>query len=208
RGELKQIIKDFGEPRRTCIQPPSAPMEFREEDYIVDEDAWVIVTRDGWTKRQKSFTDVASIRVRDNDIPLTTGHGEPIQKQFAFEDQEHIVGVICHDPRCLSDPSKYPQTPPRLIQRLFAVETDGDAPAEPSEGHESGNGSGQNDEHPNGNGAAAALPPPPYAVALTAGGKVLRFSLGTLAAVSTRKGRIVARLDPTFKNDLVVGVEA
>ena len=42
-------------------------MEFREEDYIVDEDAWVIVTRDGWTKRQKSFTDVASIRVRDDD---------------------------------------------------------------------------------------------------------------------------------------------
>ena len=238
RGELKQIIKDFGESRRTRIQPPSAPMEFREEDYIVDEDAWVIVTRDGWTKRQKSFTDVASIRVRDNDnvgwvyrararqtitfftdrgiaytlrvndIPLTTGHGEPIQKQFAFEDQEHIVGVICHDPRCLPDPSKYPQTPPRLIQRLFAVETDGDAPAEPSEGLESGNGSGQNDEHANGNGAAAALPPPPYAVALTAGGKVLRFSLGTLAAVSTRKGRLVARLDPTFKNDLVVGVEA
>jgi DNA gyrase subunit A len=44
-------------------------------------------------------------------------------------------------------------------------------------------------------------------VALTAGGKVLRFSLAALAAVSTRKGRIVARLDPTFKNDLVVGVE-
>jgi DNA gyrase subunit A len=238
RGELKQIIKDFGEPRRTRIQPPSAPMEFREEDYIVDEDAWVIVTRDGWTKRQKSFTDVASIRVRDNDtvgwvyrararqtitfftdrgiaytlrvndIPLTTGHGEPIQKQFTFEDQEHIVGVICHDPRCLPDPSKYPQTPPRLIQRLFAVETDGDSLSEPSEGHESGNGNGQNQEHASSNGAAAALPPPPYAVALTAGGKVLRFSLSTIAAVSTRKGRIVARLDPTFKNDLVVGVEA
>ena len=31
----------------------------REEDYIVDEDAWVIVTRDGWIKRQKSFADVA-----------------------------------------------------------------------------------------------------------------------------------------------------
>ncbi len=102
----------------------------------------MIVTRDGWTKRQKSFTDVASIRVRDddqvgwvyrararqtltfftdrgiaytlrvNDIPMTTGHGEPIQKQFAFEDQEHIVGVICHDPRCLPDPSKHPADRP------------------------------------------------------------------------------------------------
>ena len=149
RGELKQIAQTFGEPRRTRIEVPAAPMEFREEDYIVDEDAWVIVTRDGWTKRQKSFTDVASIRVRDddrvgwvyrararqtltfftdrgiaytlrvNDIPMTTGHGEPIQKQFAFEDQEHIVGVICHDPRCLPDWSKHPQTPPRLVQRLL-----------------------------------------------------------------------------------------
>ena len=133
KGELKQIAQTFGEPRRTRIEVPKAAVEFREEDYIVDEDAWVIVTRDGWTKRQKSFTDVASIRVRDddrvgwvyrararqtltyftdrgiaytlrvNDIPMTTGHGEPIQKQFAFEDQEHIVSVICHDSRCLPD---------------------------------------------------------------------------------------------------------
>ncbi len=67
RAEIKQIAQTFGEPRRTRIEVPAAPMEFREEDYIVDEDAWVIVTRDGWTKRQKSFTDVASIRVRDDD---------------------------------------------------------------------------------------------------------------------------------------------
>ena len=231
KAELKQIIKTFGEPRRTRIEAPTAPMEFREEDYIVDEDAWVIVTREGWTKRQRSFTDIASIRLRDNDtvgwvyrararqtmtfftdrgiaytlrvndIPLTTGHGEPIQKQFAFEDQEHIVGVVCHDPRCLPDPSKHPQTPPRMVQRLFDVDADGDALDGAAAG---GNGHGL----ANGNGAAPALPPPPYAIALTAGGKVLRFSLAPLATVSTRKGRIVARLDPTFKNDLVVGVEA
>ena len=43
---------------------------------------------------------------------------------------------------------------------------------------------------------------------MTAGGKVLRFALAPLAAVSTRKGRLVVRLDPAFKGDLVVGVEA
>jgi DNA gyrase subunit A len=233
KAELKQIIKTFGEPRRTRVETPTTPMEFREEDYIIDEDSWVIVTRDGWTKRQRSFTDIASIRVRDhdtvgwvyrararqtitfftdrgiaytlrvNDIPLTTGHGEPIQKQFTFEDQEHIVGVVCHDPRCLPDPTKHPQTPPRLVQRLFDVDADGEA----SEGAVAG-GNGVGHGLGNGNGAALALPPPPYAIALTAGGKVLRFSLAALAAVSTRKGRIVARLDATFKNDLVVGVEA
>jgi DNA gyrase subunit A len=229
KDELRQIIKTFGEPRRTSIEAPTAPMEFREEDYIVDEDAWVIVTRDGWTKRQKSFTDVASIRVRDNDrvgwvyrararqtitfftdrgigytlrvndIPLTTGHGEPIQKQFAFDDQEHIVGVICHDPRCLPDSTKHPQTLPRLVQRLFDV----DAP--------SGSGAGGDGEHAQANGHAngspPSIPPPPYGIALTAGGKILRFALAPLAAVSTRKGRIVTRLDATFKNDLIVGVE-
>jgi DNA gyrase subunit A len=240
RGEIKQVSQAYGEPRRTRIEVPAAPLEFREEDYIVDEDAWVIVTRDGWTKRQKSFTDVASIRVRDddrvgwvyrararqtltfftdrgiaytmrvNDLPMTTGHGEPIQKQFAFEDQEHIVGVVCHDLRCLPDPSKHPQTGPRLVQRfldaefdLAESEADGGADA-----HESacGNGAGAGNGAPN--GAAAPQPRPPYAVALTAGGKVLRFSLAPLAAVSTRKGRLVVRLDPSFKSDLVVGVAA
>jgi DNA gyrase subunit A len=232
RGELKEIIQTFGDARRTRLEVPAAPMEFREEDYIVDEDSWVIVTRDGWTKRQKSFTDVASIRVRDddkvgwvyrararqtitfftdrgvgyslrvNDIPMTTGHGEPIQKQFAFEDQEHIVGVICHDPRCLPDPSKYPQTGPRLVQQLLADEL------EPARVDANGNGQAGGHGSANGDGAGPAVPPPPYGIVLTAGGKVLRFALAPLAAVSTRKGRIVVRLDPTFKDDRVVGVQA
>ncbi len=219
RGELKAIADAYKEARRTKVEGPSAPVEYREEDYIVDEDAWVIVTRDGWTKRQKSFTDVASIRVRDddrvgwvyrararqtltvftdrgmaytlrvNDIAMTTGHGEPIQKQLAFEDNEHIVGVLCHDPRCLPDPSATPQTPPGLVQGML--------------GGELANGSS------NGDGAShPALPPPPYAIALTAGGKVLRFAMAALAGVSTRKGRVVVRLDPSFKGDVVVGVEA
>jgi DNA gyrase subunit A len=231
RGELMEIAQKFGERRRTKIEVPAAPLEFREEDYIVDEDAWVIVTRDGWTKRQKSFTDVASIRVRDddrvgwvyrararqtltlftdrglaytmrvNDIPMTTGHGEPIQKQFAFEDQEHIIGVICHDPRCLPDWTKHPQTPPRLVQRLLGGDVDAPDDADAKSDHHDGTDG-------NGNGALAGLPAPPYAVAVTAGGKVLRFALAPLAAVSTRKGRLVVRLDPGFKGDLVVGVEA
>jgi DNA gyrase subunit A len=211
---------------------PAAPLEFREEDYIVDEDAWVIVTRDGWTKRQKSFTDVASIRVRDddrvgwiyrararqtitfftdrgaaytlrvNDIPMTTGHGEPIQKPFALEDQEHIVGVICHDPRCLPDPSKHEQNPNRMVQRLLGAGPEGPSG---TNGHVGTNGDG----HAAANGLAdASVPPPPYGIALTAGGKVLRFSLATVAPVSTRKGRQIVRLDPSFAGDLVVGVEA
>ncbi len=213
RSELKEIAR-YGDARRTRIEGPAIPVEYREEDYIVDEDAWVIVTRDGWTKRQKSFTDVASIRVRDddtvgwvyrararqtltfftdrgmaytlraNDIPLTTGHGEPIQKMFAFEDREHIVGVLCHDPRCLPSTWEVPSDHPEYVQKMLHGEA------------------GQ----VNGNGEAMNIPPPPYAVAMTAGGKVLCFSMTTFAPVSTRKGRVVVRLDAAFANDLVVGV--
>ncbi len=218
RAELKAIASAYGEPRRTKIEGPATPVEYREEDYIIDEDAWVIITRDGWTKRQKSFTDVASIRIRDddrvgwiyrsrarhtltvftdrgmaytlraNDIPLTTGHGEPIQKLFTFEDRERIVSVLCHDPRCLPEPVAEPPEQPALVQKMLHGEA----------GQPNGNG----------NGTAPSLPEPPYAVALTAGGKVLRFALSTLAPVSNRKGRVVVRLDAAVRDDAVVGVEA
>src|SRR3954451_16964482 len=152
RGELKEIARAYGNERRTKIEGPPEAVEYRAEDYIIDEDAWVIITRHGWSKRQKSFTDVASIRVRDddtvgwvyrasarqtltlftdrgiaytlrvNDIVMTTGHGDPIQKMFAFEDNEHIVSVLCHDPRCLPDPGDTPQLPPTLVQGLLVGE--------------------------------------------------------------------------------------
>jgi DNA gyrase subunit A len=219
RGELKEIARAYGDERRTKVEGPPEAVEYRAEDYIIDEDAWLIVTRDGWAKRQKSFTDVASIRVRDddkvgwiyrararqtltlftdrgiaytvrvNDIPMTTGHGDPIQTLFAFEDNEHIVSVLCHDPRCLPEPGNTPQLAPHLVQALLHGEPGQAAGA-------------------NGVGDGAGIPPPPYAIALTAAGKVLRFALASLGPVSTRKGRSVVRLDPGISDDLVVGVEA
>ena len=216
RDELRQIRSAYGDERRTrLLDVPQVQVEYREEDYIVDEDAWIIVTRGGWMKRQKSFADVPSIRVRDddsvgwvyrsrarqgvtfftdrgiaytmraNDIPLTTGHGEPIGKHFVFEDREQIVGVICHDPRCLSDISATPSPPNEPVQGLLGGEL----------------------ATLNGDGPTSGLPLPPYAIALTAAGKVLRFALSAHSGVSTRKGRSVVRLDPTVPDDKVIGVE-
>ncbi|MGE3818730.1 MAG: DNA topoisomerase (ATP-hydrolyzing) subunit A [Isosphaeraceae bacterium] len=219
RAELKEIGKYSG-PRLTRIEAQTAAVEYREEDYIVDEDSWVIITQDGWTKRQKSFTDVASIRLRDddkvgwiyrararstltfvttrgmaytlraNDLPMTTGHGEPIQKLFAFEDREHVVGVICHDPRCLPTHSASAASTPELVQRLLHGEA----------GTLNGDGA-------NGDGSPSSTPPPPYAVAMTAAGKILRFSISSVAPVSNRKGRVVVRLDASVPDDRVVGVD-
>lgn len=215
RAELEEIAEKYKSKRRTKIEGPAEVVEYREEDYIVDEDSWVIVTRGGWIKRQKSFTDIASIRIRDddrigwiyrararqtltfytdrgmaytlraNDVPMTTGHGDPIQRQFALEDQEHVVGVVSNDPRCLPKPVA---EPPTLAQGIL--------PGVARAGANQQNGDGQH-EAPSG----------PFGVALTAGGKVLRFALATFAAPSTKKGRAVVRLDAAVQGDAVVGVE-
>jgi DNA gyrase subunit A len=103
--------------------------EFDPEAYIVGEDVYVVATRDGWVKRQQKIKSAATIRTREgdqvlaiapgdtrehvlflsnkgkaytariNDIPATTGHGEPIQRLFRFADGERIVGVMTLDPR-------------------------------------------------------------------------------------------------------------
>ncbi|MCB1995190.1 MAG: hypothetical protein KDG57_04790, partial [Rhodoferax sp.] len=57
----------YGDRRRTKVVGPQEAPEFSEEVYIVAEDAYVIVTRDGWVKRQKSYTDLSAIRVREGD---------------------------------------------------------------------------------------------------------------------------------------------
>ena len=217
RAELKEIRRAYGDARRTQLaKEQAASVEYREEDYIIDEDAWIIVTRDGWVKRQKSFSTIASIKIREedrvgwvyrsrarhtisfftdrgvaytfrvNDVPMTTGHGEPIGKHFAFEDGEHVVGVVCHDPRCLPEARHVPPpSHPEPVQAMLGGEL----------------------ASLNGDGPSSGLPSPPYAIALTAGGKVLRFALATHSGVSTKKGRAVVRLDASQPDDKVIGVE-
>ena len=127
RSELKEVKKQYADARRSEIAGPDAVIEYTEEDYIIDEDAVVIVTRDGWVKRQGSYSDLESIRVREGDevgwvlpgstrasvgfftnygrcyttrideIVSTTGYGDPVQKLFSFDDRERVVGVVSFD---------------------------------------------------------------------------------------------------------------
>ncbi|HXU06665.1 MAG TPA: DNA gyrase subunit A, partial [Polyangia bacterium] len=99
-------------------------MEFVAEDFIVDEQVTAIVTRDGWMKRVREVKDLSATRLRDgdailavirgstkepmavfsnlgyayalriNDVPASTGYGEPIQKLFNFRDGERVVGAL------------------------------------------------------------------------------------------------------------------
>ncbi len=53
--------------RRTVIEA-AEEVEFTADDFIVDEDNVVIVSRDGWLKRQKEVRDLSSTRLREGRL--------------------------------------------------------------------------------------------------------------------------------------------
>ncbi|HWK08501.1 MAG TPA: DNA topoisomerase (ATP-hydrolyzing), partial [Vicinamibacterales bacterium] len=70
REELEAIQKQYGDARRTAIASDAGEAEYTAEDFIVEEDNVVIVSRDGWVKRQKEVKDIASTRLREGDQVL------------------------------------------------------------------------------------------------------------------------------------------
>ncbi len=199
KQELREIKEQYGDERRTEVAGPDEGLSYSEEAYIVAENVHVIVTRDGWVKRQKSYTDLASIRVREGDevgwalsgstratvsfltsfgkayttridqLANTTGHGEPIQKLFDFSDKERIVGVIVFDERLLPGPVAEPDTEPGLFEPNGAEHVDG-----------------------------------PFIVAVARSGLGVRIPIGAYVEASTRSGRLFMRL---ARGDVALGAE-
>ena len=131
--ELEEIQKKYGDARRSTIASDEGEAEYTAEDFIVEEDNVVIVSRDGWVKRQKEVKDVATTRLREGDavlavlpgstrasvvflsnfgvaytaritdIPASTGYGEPIQRFFKLKDGERVVAALSLDPRVAGD---------------------------------------------------------------------------------------------------------
>jgi DNA gyrase subunit A len=180
RDELEAIAKQHGgsklDPRRTLIET-AEDVEFTADDFIVDEDNVVIVSNDGWVKRQKEVRDLASTRLREGDsvlavlpgstrstvvfftnfgvaytarivdVPASTGYGEPIQRLFKFKDGEKVVAALSLDPRVIG---------------TIEAAREGEAP-------------------------------PVHAVAVTSDGYSLRFAFQPFVEPSTRAGRRFAR---------------
>jgi DNA gyrase subunit A len=191
RDELEEINEKYGktDKRRTIIEAVEDEPEFSAEDFIVAEDNVVIITRDGWVKRQKEVKDLSTQRLREGDsvltaepgstratiafftnlgtaytcriidIPATTGHGEPIQKLFKFKDGERVIAAFSMDPRAIGD-----------IGTPDSMEA-----------------------------------PPEHGLAATSDGYSLRFSFASFVEPSTRAGRKFAR---PAKDAQVVGVAA
>jgi DNA gyrase subunit A len=191
RSELEDIQKTYGDPkidkRRTLIESDSEEPEYKADDFIVEEDNVVIVSRDGWVKRQREVKDLSTSRLREGDavltafagstrascvflsnfgvayscriidVPASTGYGEPIQKQFKLKDGERIVAAMSLDPRAAGQ---------------IAANKEGAEPAV-------------------------------HAVAASSDGYALRFSLEPFVEPSTRAGRRFAR---PSKGAEIVGV--
>ncbi|HEU5059076.1 MAG TPA: DNA topoisomerase IV subunit A [Kofleriaceae bacterium] len=134
KSELAEVAEELGTPRRTRTAAGAEEVEFNAEAYIVDEDAHVVVSRDGWIKRVRELKDPKSTRLREgdevmavlagstkenvvfftnqgsayvlriNDVPPSTGYGDPAQKLFKFKDQERIVAAYSLDPRVMLPP--------------------------------------------------------------------------------------------------------
>src|SRR4030095_2207812 len=112
KEELEEIQEKYAgkaDKRRTLIESVEE-VAFTADDFIVEEDNVVIVSRDGWVKRQKEVRDLATTRLREGDsvlavqpgstratiafftnlgtaytariidVPASTGYGEPVQK--------------------------------------------------------------------------------------------------------------------------------
>ncbi len=176
REEIGDIKQAYSDKRRTVLEAGDEA-EYSADDFIVEEDNVVIVTRDGWVKRQKDVKDVTSTRLREGDVvlsaqpgstrativfcsnfgvayscriidvPASTGYGEPIQRLFRLKDGERIVAALSLDPRV---------TPNIQPTKEGAV-------------------------------------PRTHAVAITSDGYGLRFGLDAFAEPSTRAGRRFAR---------------
>ena len=130
RDEIESIQTQYAktDKRRTIIEA-AEEVAFTEDDFIVEEDNVVIVSRDGWLKRQKEVRDLSTTRLREGDsvlavlqgstratvvfftnfgaaytariidVPASTGYGEPVQKLFKLRDGERVIAALSLDPR-------------------------------------------------------------------------------------------------------------
>lgn len=239
RQELLEVAAEHGTPRRTRIGQQAEQFDFDPNAYIVARNTWVLVTRGGWIKRQDSFSDIGKVRVRDgdsvgwafrcstrsnvavfsdlgkayvllaDDIPQTTGYGEPVQRHFNFADGEQVVGVVSLDERNLPDyiPGAHDDDDEVGTDSVEPeVGVDSVEPAE-AQGAAEAEGAPEAEDAAPADPAADAPPPSPVAVAITRAGKGLMFPLSNHADTSTRSGRKYCSLSRKWKGgDRVIAV--
>lgn len=232
KEELAEVARRHGDDRRTKIVAGRAEERFDADAYIVAEETWLFVTKDGWGKRQRSFTDLSAVRTREGDVvrvaartstrdtvaffsdrgrvytlrvgdlPLTPGHGEPVSKHFKFGDGERIVAVLPLDARHLPQWEPAPEGAGEEDEEDTIREDGGGAAPEGADAQ----GGARTGDVGAGEHGAAEEPAGvgPVAVVLTRAGRALLAPLRPLFEPSQKAGRKVVGLDA--KDDAVVAI--
>jgi DNA gyrase/topoisomerase IV subunit A len=69
--ELHEIDEKFGDKRRTKIKSIEL-VEYNEEDFIEHEDAYLILSKNGWLRKFKTIVEPSSLKYKENDSLLAT----------------------------------------------------------------------------------------------------------------------------------------
>lgn len=138
KEEFKALEEKYADKRRRTRISDEEQVEFDPEKYIVRENTNVVLTRDGWIKRVGRLASVEGTRVREgdaviavvpgstldnvcffaddgtaytmriNEVPASSGYGEPISKFFKLDDQVRIIGAATSDNRFIPETIKPP----------------------------------------------------------------------------------------------------
>jgi len=71
QDELKEIDEKFGDKRRTKIKTIEL-VEYNAEDFIEHEDAYLVISKNGWLRKFKSINDPSALKYKENDWLLAT----------------------------------------------------------------------------------------------------------------------------------------
>lgn len=134
-AELEQTAEEFGDKRRSGLGSAEEVTDFDPQAFIIRENTNVVVTQEGWLKRVGQLSAVSRTRVREGDsvltvipgstldnavffasdgvaytlqidqLPVSSGYGEPLAKRAKLKDGVSIVAALTTDTRFIADAS-------------------------------------------------------------------------------------------------------
>jgi DNA gyrase subunit A len=179
KKELREVRTRFPEPRRTeVVHEGVADYVVNVEDLIVDEEAVVVLSKDGWVRRISAGTDLSKLKLRTDDEIHTVLKGSSKGTVVFFSNQGVAYTSRIHDlqvqPRGFGEP----------VQKLFSFD-DGERVVAALY---LGNGKLERIKS-----ADPETPPPLQMLVATSEGRGFRLSLEAFAEPSTRSGRRYAK---------------
>ncbi len=142
KKELDALGQEFSEKRRTALGSSEEITEFDPTAYIVKENTNVVLSSEAWVRRLGKISSVDKLRVREGEsvlsvlpastldhliffssdgvaftlpveqIPPSTGYGEPLSKHIKMSDGSTIVSALTTDPRFTPEDVEYEDFPP------------------------------------------------------------------------------------------------